>query len=106
MGSATRESVGTAIAVLDAQSSLDLATGEQLLAAALVVDGSPHLRAALADDAADDSDRVSIVRAVFGKYTPAARAVLESIATGRWSSSEDLVAGIEQVGIRAVAASA
>jgi F-type H+-transporting ATPase subunit delta len=106
VGSATRESVGAAIAVLTAQPSLDLATGEQLLAAALVVDGSPHLRAALADDAAEDSDRTSIVRAVFGKYTPAAKAVLESLSTGRWSSSDDIVAGIEQLGIRAVAASA
>lgn len=106
MGSATRESVSAAVAVLDAQASLDLATGEQLLAAALVLDGSPHLRAALADDTAEKSDRTSIVRAVFGKYTPAAKAVLESLATGRWSSSDDIVAGVEQLGIRAIAASA
>ena len=106
MGSATRESVSTAIAALTAQGALDAATGEQLLQAALVVEGSPHLRAALADDAADPADRRSIVNAVFGAYTKAARSVLETLATSRWSSPDDLVGGIEHVGIRAVAASA
>ena len=106
MGSATRESVSAAIAVLTAQSSLDLATGQQLLSASQTVEGSSHLRAALADDAAEASDRVSIVRALFGKYTKPAQAVLESLASGRWSSADDLVGAIEQLGIRAVAGAA
>lgn len=106
MGSATRESVKAAVAVLSAQSAVDLATGEQLLSAALVVDGSAHLRAALADDAADAGDRKAIVNAVFGAYTPAAKKVLESLAGGRWSSPDDLAGAIEQLGVRAVAASA
>ena len=105
MGSATRESVGAAVAVLNAQTSIDLATGEQLLSAALTVEGSPHLRAALADDASDPADRISIVRALFGAYTKPAQVVLESLVSGRWSSSDDLVDGIEQLGIRALAAS-
>jgi F-type H+-transporting ATPase subunit delta len=106
MGSATRESVSAAIAVLNAQGALELATGEQLLSAALTVEGSPHLRSALADDAADPADRTSIVRALFGKSTKPAQAVLESLVTGRWSTPDDLVGGIEQLGIRALAASA
>jgi len=106
MGSATRESVSKAIAVLDAQASVDLATGEQLLNAALTVDGAPHLRAALADDASDQADRVSIVHALFGKYSKPAQEVLVSLVSGRWSSSDDLVDAIELLGIRAVAASA
>ena len=106
MGSATRESVSTAIAVLNAQAALDLATGEQLLSAALTVEDSPHLRAALADDAADPADRKSIVHALFGSYTTPAQLVLDSLVSGRWSTSDDLVGGIEQLGIRALAASA
>ena len=106
MGSATRESVSAAIAVLAAQSPVDLATGQQLLSASQTVEGSSHLRAALADDAAEADDRVSIVRALFGKYTKPAQAVLESLASGRWSSADDLVGAIELLGIRAVAASA
>jgi F-type H+-transporting ATPase subunit delta len=106
MGSATREAITAANAALAKQGTVDLATGEQLLAAALVVSGSHELRAALADDTAKDSDRKGIVDAVFGKYTKSARAVLESLATSRWSSEDDLVAGIEELGIRALASSA
>jgi F-type H+-transporting ATPase subunit delta len=106
MGSATREAIAAANATLAKQSTVDLATGEQLLAAALVVSGSHELRAALADDTAKDSDRRGIVDAVFGKYTAAAKAILESLVTSRWSTEDDLVAGIEESGIRALAASA
>jgi F-type H+-transporting ATPase subunit delta len=106
MGSATREAIVAANATLAQQSTVDLATGEQLLAAALVVSGSHELRAALADDTAKDSDRKGIVDAVFGKYTKSAKAILESLGTSRWSSEDDLVAGIEELGIRALAASA
>src|SRR5476651_863624 len=106
MGSATREAIAAANATLAKQSTVDLAAGEQLLAAALVVSGSHELRAALADDTAKDADRKGIVDAVFGEYTPAAKAILESLSTSRWSSEDDLVAGIEELGIRALAASA
>jgi F-type H+-transporting ATPase subunit delta len=106
MGSATREAIGAAVAALTAQGGVDLATGEQLLAASLVLDGAPHLRAALSDDTAEVADRVSIVGAVFGKYNSATKAVLETLATQRWSTEEDLVAGVEQIGIRALAVSA
>ena len=106
MGSATRESLSVATAALVSRGSVDFATGEQLLSAALVVDGSTALRAALADDTAAIADRVSIVKAVFGRYTADAEAVLESLASGRWSSEDDFVAAIERLGIRALAASA
>jgi F-type H+-transporting ATPase subunit delta len=106
MGSATREAIAAANAALAAQGTVDLATGEQLLSAALVVNGSHELRAALADDTAKDADRKGIVDAVFGKYTKPAKAILEVLATSRWSSEDDLVAGIEELGIRALASSA
>jgi len=106
MGSATRESLAVATAALVSQGSVDAATGEQLLSAASVIDASPALRAALADDTAAVSDRKSIVGAVFGKYTADAKAVLESLSSGRWSSEDEFVASIERLGIRAVAASA
>jgi F-type H+-transporting ATPase subunit delta len=106
MGSATREAIAAANAALAKQSTVDLATGEQLLSAALVVNGSHDLRAALADDTATDADRRGIVDAVFGKYTKPAQAILTALATSRWSSEDDLVAGIEELGIRALASSA
>lgn len=106
MGSATREALSAATATLAAQGAIDFATGEQLLAAALVVDDSASLRSALADDTAPLENRRSIVKAVFGAYTPAAQAVLETLASQRWSTEHDLVTGIERLGIRALAASA
>jgi F-type H+-transporting ATPase subunit delta len=106
MGSATREALATAIAVLGKQATVSLKAGEQLLDASLVVAGSPQLRSALADDTAEAANRSGIVDAVFGAYTPVAKAVLASLAEQRWSSAADLVAGIEELGIRAVAESA
>ncbi|HEX4442664.1 MAG TPA: F0F1 ATP synthase subunit delta [Galbitalea sp.] len=106
MGSATREATAAANAVLKKQGTVDLATGEQLLAAALVISRSHELRNALADDTAKDADRTKVANAVFGRYTGAAKAVLDSIATSRWSTEDDLVAGVEELGIRALAASA
>jgi F-type H+-transporting ATPase subunit delta len=106
MGSATREAIAAANAALAKQGTVDLATGEQLLSAALVVNGSHELRAALADDTAQDSDRKGIVDAVFGQYTKPAKSILEVLATSRWSSEDDLVAGIEELGIRSLASSA
>jgi F-type H+-transporting ATPase subunit delta len=43
---------------------------------------------------------------VFHEYTGAARAVIESLASGRWSSEDDFVEALEELGIRALAASA
>ena len=106
MGSATREALAAGAAVLDKQTTVSLAAGEQLLAASLVVAGSPQLRSALADDTAEASDKKGIVDAVFGAYAPVAKTVLEALVSSRWSSGRDLVAGIEELGIRAVAASA
>jgi F-type H+-transporting ATPase subunit delta len=106
MGSATREALSAATATLASQGAIDLATGEQLLAAVLVVDGTAALRSALADDTSALADRKSIVGVVFAQYTPAAKAVLESLASERWSSEDDFVAGIERLGICALAASA
>jgi F-type H+-transporting ATPase subunit delta len=106
MGSATREALANAAATLHSQSRVSLAAGEQLLAAALLIDGAPHLRSALADDTAEDANRKGIIDALFSAYTPVAKAVLETVAVQRWSSEDDLVEVLEELGIRAIAASA
>jgi F-type H+-transporting ATPase subunit delta len=106
MGSATREALAAAAVVLGNQATVSLKAGEQLLDASLVLAGSPQLRSALADDTAEVENRRGIVAAVFGEYTPVAKTVLESLVSQRWSSANDLVAGIEELGIRAVADSA
>jgi F-type H+-transporting ATPase subunit delta len=106
MGSATREALATVVAVLGEHKTVTLKAGEQLLDASLVVAGSPQLRSALADDTAETENKQGIVAAVFASYEPTARQILEAIVAQRWSSAGDLVAGIEELGIRAVAESA
>jgi F-type H+-transporting ATPase subunit delta len=107
MGSATREALlqaKTALSVLGAKA--DLATGEQLLAAGRVVGNSPQLLAALVNPAAEQDDKVSIIEAVFGSIGDSARTLFTTVVASRWSSGEDLLAGIEELGIRVLARSA
>lgn len=107
MGSATREALASAIAVLGSTMGTDdLTTGEQLLESGRIIGDSAQLRAALADHSADEAAKRGVVEALFGSYAPATRAILGSVVAGRWSSDNDLLAGIEELGIRAVAASA
>ncbi len=108
MGSATREALISSRAALAAHgSSAFLATGESLFAAGRVVGDSPQLLAALADSSADAAAKVALVTSVFGSsVTPGALELLEAVASARWSSHDDLLAGIEDLGLRATAASA
>jgi F-type H+-transporting ATPase subunit delta len=107
MGSATREALASAVATLaSVVGTDDLQTGEQLLESGRIIGDSAPLRAALADQSAEGSDKRGIIGALFGSYTPAAREVLSAVVEQRWSSEDDLLAGIEELGIRAVAASA
>jgi F-type H+-transporting ATPase subunit delta len=106
MGSATREALEAARAVLAGVSRADVATGEQLLAAGRVIGDSAPLLAALVDTTVENADRASIVNAVFGGYTATAQKLLVEIATQRWSRGSDLLAGIEEIGIRVLGRSA
>ena len=108
MGSATREALASSRAALAAQgSAADLATGESLLIAGRVIGESSQLLSALADPAADDAAKTALVRAVFSAgLTPTALDLVETISSSRWSSHDDLLAGIEDVGFRSIAASA
>lgn len=107
MGSASREAIATARQSLAAVSAKDaLAAGTQLLSAARVIGESAQLRSALADPSAAAKDKQSIVDALFGALGKPARTLLGTIAGSRWSSQGELLAGVEEIGIRALAASA
>jgi F-type H+-transporting ATPase subunit delta len=108
MGSATREALAASRAALAAHAEwADLATGENLFDAGRVIGDSSQLLAALGDSSADASHKTALVRAVFGAtVTPAALELLLTVAAGRWSSHQDLLAGIEELALRVTAASA
>jgi len=107
MGSATREAL---VAAKDALSSLtaknSLATGAELFQAGRVVGDSAQLRSVLADPAADAKDKTAAVGSVFSSLSATTRTVLSALVGARWSSAEDLLAGIEETAIRAIAKSA
>jgi F-type H+-transporting ATPase subunit delta len=107
MGSATREALARSVSALaDLGSKADLATAEDLFAAGRVVADSAQLRAVISDPSVDPAGKTALVQRVFASLSAPALELLTTIATGRWSSQDDLLEGIEEVGIRAIAASA
>ncbi|WP_104177293.1 F0F1 ATP synthase subunit delta [Cryobacterium sp. Y50] len=108
MGSATREALATSRAALFVPGgTTDLATGESLFGAGRVIGSSSQVLSALGDASADAAAKVTLVRAVFGtSVTPRALDLLAAVVSERWSSHDDLLAGIEELGLRASALSA
>ncbi|WP_297366732.1 F0F1 ATP synthase subunit delta [Cryobacterium sp.] len=108
MGSATREALASSRTALAAHAdSADLATGESLFDAGRVIGNSSQLLAAIGDASAEETAKTALVRAVFAPtVTPVALELLQSAAAARWSNHQDLLAGIEALGLRVVAASA
>jgi len=107
MGSATREALDAARTALTSVSASDaLTAGEQLFEAARVLGTSAQLRTALADPSAAATDKASVVDQVFSSVGAPAKKLLAEIVSSRWSTQDDLLAGIEEIAIRAVASSA
>lgn len=105
MGSATTQALAASVSALGA-AKLDSTTARDLFAAARAVGGSTQLGGALSDDAAPVAAREQVVKAVFGSALSApAVDVLTTVVAQRWSDVSDLVDGIEELAIRAAAAS-
>lgn len=107
MGSATRQARAVSRAALAALGRVELATVEELLAAGRAIGDSSQLRAMLADFAVDEAEKKAIVAAVFGdKLSESTLGVVDAAVGCRWSSQDDLLAGVEELGLRAAADSA
>ena len=106
MGSATREALSGARAALSALGGKDgLTIGQQLFGAARVIGESAQLRTMLADPSAAADDKTAVINQVFSSIGADARGLLAEIVGARWSTQDDLLAGIEELAIRAVAVS-
>ncbi len=103
MGSASRTALATGVAALAAANGVTLTTGEELLAAARAIDGSSQLRALLSDPTLDATDRNGLVETVFASLGAATRELLGGLTASRWSNGAQLVDGVEELGIRAIA---
>jgi F-type H+-transporting ATPase subunit delta len=103
MGSASRVALEAAKAALAQASGVTRQTGEQLLSAGRDIDGSSQLRALLADPSIEAAEKTALIGRIFSSLDPAAAKLLGSLTSSRWSNSDQLIDGIEQVGIRAIA---
>lgn len=107
MGSATREALASSKKALSDLGTTDLTTASELFAAGRVVGESGQLRSLLADPSAEGSAKAAVIDRVFGSRLGAqAVGLLRDLAGARWSSAEDLLGGIEELGLRAAALSA
>lgn len=105
MGSASRVALEAATTALAQAKGVTRETGEQLLSAGRDIDGSSQLRALLADPSVEPAEKTALIGRIFTSLDPAAASLLGSLTSARWSNSDQLIDGIEQVGIRAIAGS-
>ncbi len=107
MGSATREALSAARAELSALGGVTLATAEELFSAGRIIGESTQLLTILTESNGDPADKSAALVAVFGTRLSAKTMKLVTTAVeSRWSSPDDLLAGIEELGLRAAAESA
>lgn len=106
MGSATRHATTAARAVLAKSLPAGLATAEALFGASAVIASSTQLRSLLSDPDIPAGDKQKLVSDVFGKgFDKDALELVGAATAQRWSNSDDLVSGIEDLALRASASS-
>ncbi len=104
MASSTRASKIAATEALKAIATASLSTATELFAASNALHQSSQLRSALSDPSAEAASKEQVVKRVFGaKFSPEVQQLLAQLSGLRWSSSRDLPATIEQLGVRVIA---
>lgn len=106
MGSASRSALDAAVEALGSAKAVTRETGEQLLTAAREIAGSPQLRAVLVDPSIPADQKAKLIKTVFGSLSATAAGLLGEMVAARWSNADQLVDGVENIGIRAIAQSA
>ena len=107
MGSATTQALAASTqAVAAVTASVDIDTARELFAAGDAIGNSRQLAAVLADPAVEASAKSKLVGSAFGTSVSATTlGLLTTVAAQRWSSPSDLLAGIEELGLRAASLS-
>ncbi|WGD36613.1 F0F1 ATP synthase subunit delta [Lysinibacter sp. HNR] len=108
MGSASREALVEAQGVLNSLATkLTAEAGEQLLLVARSLNENSALRSVIGDPVADDEAKITVVNRLFSDLlSEPALTLLQTVASSRWSSPEDVVGGLEDLGIRVFAVTA
>ncbi len=108
MGSATREALTAVRDTLAQQGgAVDLGAAEELFSLARLLGASAQLRNVVADPTVDGAAKAALVDRTFaGRVSAPTLATLQAAVQQRWSHPRDLLAGLEEAGVRAVAQSA
>lgn len=104
MGSASRVALTASKAAVAKASGLSEATGVALLSAGRAIGETPALRAALANPVAEVSAKVALAAGALRKLDASAQKLLGTVVGERWSSADEMLDGIEEIGIRVIAA--
>lgn len=103
MGSATTQALAASTAALAQAKGVTLDTAGELFTVARLVGESAQLSGALADAAAPAGLREQVVASVFGSTADVTRQLVTAAVGQRWSDADGLIAGIEELAIRAAA---
>lgn len=103
MGSATTQALAAVNGELDGAKVSDLSIARELFAAARALGASTQLSGALSAWGVSGESRAAVAGEVFAAFQPATVALLEAAVAQRWSSTGDLISGIEELAIRAAA---
>jgi F-type H+-transporting ATPase subunit delta len=100
MRAASRESY---LAARDVLVNPSITMGDELLAFARLLAREPRLRRALSDPSRQPEDRATLVRGLLqGKVGDEALAPLETLASGRWSATSELLDAAERLAVDAL----
>ncbi|MGB4780193.1 F0F1 ATP synthase subunit delta, partial [Microbacterium sp.] len=106
MGSATTQAQAATVSALDAASVDDVSIARELFVAARTLGDSSQLSGALSAWGVPGEARAALARQVFGALQPIALRLVTTAVALRWSSTADLISGIEELAIRAAALAA
>ncbi len=106
MGSATTQALTATTAALNAATVDDLGVARELFIAARTIGESSQLSGALSAWGVPGEARAGVAAQVFATFTPTTVALLRTAVAERWSDTADLIAGVEELAIRAAAKAA
>lgn len=102
MGSASRIALADTLTLLNELGDVS-GVGAELLQASAELSSAAGLLAVVADAAADSAEKSALIDRVFAPATENTKKVLKAVSEGRWSNPSELLAGVEELGLRAEA---
>lgn len=106
MGSATSQARAGIDEALQGQPQAGLDDARDLFQASRAIERSPQVLSALVDPVATADARAALAERVLGQLGAPARAVAAHLARQRWSKAEDMLAALDDAGIRIAVRSA